>query len=131
MVPDDLVLNNTLQIVYNSSAPPATAVDVQAAAVLDDTKFMPVLEREMVGKDVEFRLDAYFDVGRLTALLTPSLVALAGTTELIEQTYDDGTNRASCTSRPSIHPPRDNVPSCGQWSTGANVQSTTSHIKCP
>lgn len=62
VIPDELVLNNTLQIVYNASNPPATAVEIQAAAVLDDTVFVPILQREMVGKTVEYRLDAYFDV---------------------------------------------------------------------
>jgi iron transport multicopper oxidase len=62
VIPDELVLNNTLQIVYNASNPPAASVEIQAAAVLDDTEFVPILQREMVGKTVEYRLDAYFDV---------------------------------------------------------------------
>jgi iron transport multicopper oxidase len=71
VIPDDLVLNNTLQLVYNASAPTATAVEIQAAPVMDDTDFVPVLQRQMIGKDVEFRLDAYFDVrsSRLFGLL--------------------------------------------------------------
>lgn len=62
VIPDSLVLNNTLQLIYNSSAPPAASVAIEAAPVLDDTLFVPVLKREMVGKTVDFRLDAYFDV---------------------------------------------------------------------
>jgi iron transport multicopper oxidase len=62
VIPDELVLNNTIQLVYNASASPAASVQIDAAPVLDDTKFAPVLKREMIGKTVEFRLDAYFDV---------------------------------------------------------------------
>ncbi|KAK8865574.1 hypothetical protein IAR55_000718 [Kwoniella newhampshirensis] len=70
-VPDDLVVNNTVQITYNSAAPPATAVIVDAIEPFNDTQLIPVLKRELLGYDVAFELNAYFD------------------------TYDDGTNRAS------------------------------------
>ncbi|WWD18251.1 hypothetical protein CI109_102701 [Kwoniella shandongensis] len=70
-VPDELVLNNTVQITYNSAAPPATAVIVDEIETFNDTQLVPVLKRELLKPDVSFELNAYFD------------------------TYDDGTNRAS------------------------------------
>ncbi|OXG27098.1 acidic laccase [Cryptococcus neoformans Bt15] len=72
VVPDDLVLNNTIQIVYNSSAPPATPYILDDFPTLDDTKLDPIVQEDILGDpDVEIDLHAYFD------------------------TYDDGTNRAS------------------------------------
>lgn len=70
-IPDDLVLNNTLQIVYNAANAPAAQVELDETPMLDDTVFVPLVQREMLGHDVDIRLDAFFD------------------------TYDDGTNRAS------------------------------------
>ena len=71
-VPDDLILNNTLQIVYADSNPTAAEVLYEEDyPVIDDSKFVPILKMEQAPADVEFRLDVFFD------------------------TYDDGTNRAS------------------------------------
>jgi iron transport multicopper oxidase len=62
VVPDDLVLNNTIQIVYNSGNAVASPVEYDAVAVLDDTEFVPLVKEEMIGHDIEFELNAYFDV---------------------------------------------------------------------
>ncbi|ADV25598.1 acidic laccase [Cryptococcus gattii E566] len=71
-VPDDLVLNNTVQITYNSSAPPATPWIVEDITTFNDTELTPIVHEDLLGDpDVEIVLNAYFD------------------------TYDDGTNRAS------------------------------------
>lgn len=64
-IPDDLVLNNTIQIVYAESNAPAQPVELDEAPMLDDTVFVPLVKREMLGKTHEFRLDAYFDVSPL------------------------------------------------------------------
>lgn len=61
-IPDELVLNNTLQIVYDSANEAAAEVELDETPMLDDTVFVPLVERAMLGADVEFRLDAYFDV---------------------------------------------------------------------
>lgn len=66
VVPDDLVLNNTVQITYDSKLPAAVPVDYDAPAVLDDTKFVPLVPKGSFVPDVEFVLNAYFDVGRVT-----------------------------------------------------------------
>lgn len=73
VVPDSLVLNNTVQIVYaGGNEPAATQYDTFTdLTVLNDTEFTPVLVRPQVEPDVDLRLDVFFD------------------------TYDDGTNRAS------------------------------------
>jgi iron transport multicopper oxidase len=68
VVPDDLVLNNTIQIVYNSNAPPAEPATYDAPAVLDDTDFVPVTARPMIDHDIEFVLNAFFDVSHGTLL---------------------------------------------------------------
>lgn len=64
MVPDDLILNNTIQIVYDSKNAAAAPVEYEAAAVLDDTEFIPLVNREMIEHDIEFTLNAFFDVSR-------------------------------------------------------------------
>ncbi|ORY28145.1 putative iron transport multicopper oxidase FET3 precursor [Naematelia encephala] len=70
-VPDDLVLNNTVQIIYDAAAPFADEVIIDEIPTLNDTDFVPVLKKEMLGYDIEYVLNVFFD------------------------TYDDGTNRAS------------------------------------
>ncbi|WVQ69566.1 uncharacterized protein L199_007786 [Kwoniella botswanensis] len=72
-VPDDLQLNNTIQIVYDSNAPKADPVEVGIDDIVtfNDTELVPILKNELLQPDVKFELNAYFD------------------------TYDDGTNRAS------------------------------------
>ena len=70
-VPDTLVLNNTLQIIYATNNTPATSPDYDPVDPLDETKFVPVLVRSSAPADISYRLDVFFD------------------------TYDDGTNRAS------------------------------------
>ena len=61
-VPDDLVLNNTLQIEYNSNNAPAGDVLYDMIETLNDTEFVPILRSEMAPADIEYRLDVYFDV---------------------------------------------------------------------
>ncbi|WVQ82538.1 hypothetical protein IAT38_004667 [Cryptococcus sp. DSM 104549] len=70
-VPDELVLNNTVQIQYSSSAAAAEAFIPDDIPTFNDTELVPVQKRMLLQPDVEFVLNAYFD------------------------TYDDGTNRAS------------------------------------
>lgn len=71
-VPDDLVLNNTIQIVYNSSAPPATPYIVYDIETFDDTKVVPLEQEDFLrNPDVEIDLHAYFDV-RASYLFTPA-----------------------------------------------------------
>ncbi|ORY31018.1 Cupredoxin [Naematelia encephala] len=70
-LPDDLVLNNTVQIIYDESAPLAEAIEVEEWPDLDDSCFVPVLKMEMAPADIEYRLDVWFD------------------------TYDDGSNRGT------------------------------------
>jgi iron transport multicopper oxidase len=67
VVPDELVLNNTIQIVYNTNSPSAEPATYDAPAVLDDTELVPVLTRPMIDHDIEFVLNAFFDV-RLASL---------------------------------------------------------------
>lgn len=87
MVPEDLILNNTIQIVYDPSNAAAPPVEYDAVAVLDDTEFVPLVSREMIDFDIEFTLNAFFDVSRASPY--------GSVRELTHQTYDDGTNRAS------------------------------------
>jgi len=70
-IPEALILNNTLQIVYADSNAAAVPVEFAEYPVIDDSKFVPILKLEQAPADVEYRLDVFFD------------------------TYDDGTNRAS------------------------------------
>jgi iron transport multicopper oxidase len=70
-IPEALVLNNTLQIVYSSANAEAVAPVVDEYPMLDDTEFVPILVSAAALPDIEYRLDVFFD------------------------TYDDGTNRAS------------------------------------
>ncbi|WWC68213.1 uncharacterized protein I206_102136 [Kwoniella pini CBS 10737] len=73
LVPDDLQLNNTIQITYDSNASKAQAVEtgIDDITTFNDTQLHPVLKNELLQPNVKFELNAYFD------------------------TYDDGTNRAS------------------------------------
>lgn len=94
MVPDDLVLNNTVQIVYDASISKAEPVDYDAVAVLDDTEFKPLVQSTMIEYDIEFTLNAFFDVSCSVSMWESMM--------LMSQTYDDGTNRASCEHRPNV-----------------------------
>ena len=80
-VPEALVLNNTLQIVYADSNAAAEEVEFAEYPVINDSKFVPILKQEQAPADIEFRLDVFFD------------------------TYDDGTNRASYNNVTYISPP--------------------------
>jgi iron transport multicopper oxidase len=62
IVPEGLVLNNTVQIVYDDLNEPASKVVVAGWPVLDDTDFVPVLQREMAPADIEYELNVWFDV---------------------------------------------------------------------
>lgn len=62
VIPDDLILNNTLQIVYDEKNAKAQKVVYEGWPVLDDTEFVPVLAREMAPADIEFELNVVFDV---------------------------------------------------------------------
>jgi iron transport multicopper oxidase len=62
VIPEDLVLNNTVQIVYDDLNEPASKVVVAGWPVLDDTDFVPVLKREMAPADIEYELNVWFDV---------------------------------------------------------------------
>jgi iron transport multicopper oxidase len=62
VIPSDLILNNTLQIVYDNANEPAQKVVVEGWPVLDDTDFVPVLKREMAPADIEYELNVWFDV---------------------------------------------------------------------
>jgi iron transport multicopper oxidase len=61
-VPDSLVLNNTVQIVYDSNNTPGAMVEYDEITTLNDTVFVPILEKPMAPADIEYRLDVYFDV---------------------------------------------------------------------
>lgn len=87
-VPADLVLNNTVQIVYssNNSRAPDVSAEIQSIEPLDETKFVPIQAAEMVDEvDVDLRLDVFFD------------------------TYDDGSNRASFNNITYITPPTPSI----------------------
>ncbi|KAL7418969.1 ferroxidase fet3 [Cryptotrichosporon argae] len=70
-VPDTLVVNNTVQIVYDTANDAAAAVEYDTIATINDTAWTPLLQMASAPADVEFELNVFFD------------------------TYDDGTNRAS------------------------------------
>ncbi|CAD6564626.1 MAG: ferroxidase fet3 [Tremellales sp. Tagirdzhanova-0007] len=80
-VPDTLVINNTVQIVYAEGNSAATEIMYDSIPVLNDTEFVPVLQRAMAPADIEYRLDVWFD------------------------TYDDGMNRASLNNITFQQPP--------------------------
>lgn len=86
VIPEDLVLNNTVQIVYDDLNEPASKVVVAGWPVLDDTDFVPVLKREMAPADIEYELNVWFDV--CPSVSFPSSLADV-------KTYDDGSNRGS------------------------------------
>jgi hypothetical protein len=60
------VLNNTIQIIYNTNFPSAEPATYDAPAVLDDTELVPVLSEPMIDHDIEFVLNAFFDVRSIT-----------------------------------------------------------------
>jgi hypothetical protein len=62
VIPENLILNNTLQIVYDESNKDAQKVVYEGWPVLDDTEFVPVLKREMAPADIEYTLNVWFDV---------------------------------------------------------------------
>ncbi len=71
-VPDDLILNNTLQIVYNAANTPATQLEYDNWADINDTLFVPVQKKAMYQATVEFELGAYFDVRERFLFLWPN-----------------------------------------------------------
>lgn len=73
VVPDDLILNNTLTIQYDASLPSASPINITDAEfpMTMDTDFVPLLERAMAPADVSIPLVITFD------------------------TYDDGNPRAA------------------------------------
>ncbi|TYJ55000.1 hypothetical protein B9479_004311 [Cryptococcus floricola] len=71
-IPDDLQINNTIQIVYDSANDAAVEWSPASITTFNDTELVPLRAVELLTEpDVEIVLNAYFD------------------------TYDDGTNRAS------------------------------------
>lgn len=62
-VPNALVVNNTLQIVYADGNAAASHVGYDTIPTLTDTEFVPVQKAEMAPADIEYRLDVFFDVG--------------------------------------------------------------------
>jgi iron transport multicopper oxidase len=71
MVPEELILNNTVQIRYADNNANATEVIYEIIPMINDTEYIPVNKEPSVTPDVEFTLHAFFD------------------------TFDDGTNRAA------------------------------------
>ncbi|ORX38813.1 Cupredoxin [Kockovaella imperatae] len=91
-VPDKLVLNNTLQIVYADSNPPAHNITFDSITTLNDTEFVPVIKKGMLPADHQITLNVFFD------------------------TYDDGTNRASFNNITYVTPPNPSIFTA--WSMG-------------
>lgn len=74
VVPETLILNNTLQVVYDENNAPGEMVEYETyEPQLDDTWFKPIVKEASAPADVTFTLHAFFD------------------------TFNDGTNRASWT----------------------------------
>lgn len=73
VVPEELILNNTAQIVYNAAAEKAAPITFDEYPEIDDTWFKPIEKLPSAPADREIALHAFFD------------------------TFDDGTNRASFT----------------------------------
>ncbi|OXC70368.1 hypothetical protein AYX13_00838 [Cryptococcus neoformans] len=81
-LPDELVLNNTIQISYSSSNPPADEVIYpEEFTDIDDTTLTPLLQSAMAPADIEYTLHVNFD------------------------TYDDGTNRGNFNNVTFQEPP--------------------------
>ncbi|OWZ32979.1 ferro-O2-oxidoreductase [Cryptococcus neoformans c45] len=81
-LPDELVLNNTIQISYSSSSPPADEVIYpEGFTDIDDTTLTPLLQSAMAPADIEYTLHVNFD------------------------TYDDGTNRGNFNNVTFQEPP--------------------------
>ncbi|ODO09662.1 hypothetical protein I350_01875 [Cryptococcus amylolentus CBS 6273] len=81
-LPDELIMNNTIQISYSPSNSPASDVTYpEEFPDLDDTKLVPLLASAMAPADIEYTLHVNFD------------------------TYDDGTNRGSFNNITFQEPP--------------------------
>jgi len=87
-VPDTLVINNTLQIVYAEGNAAAPQIEYDTISTLKDTEFVPVQQAQMAPADIEYRLDVFFDVSDPSGNPREMLTRV--------QTYDDGANHASC-----------------------------------
>ncbi|WVO16801.1 hypothetical protein L204_104487 [Cryptococcus depauperatus] len=61
-VPPLLVLNNTVQVVYNASAPAATAWIPSNIPTFNDTQLVPLHALPLLQPDVKITLNAYFEV---------------------------------------------------------------------
>ena len=61
-MPDALVVNNTVQIVYADGNAAAPEVEYDVISTLNDTEFVPIQKSEMAPADIEYRLDLVFDV---------------------------------------------------------------------
>jgi FtsP/CotA-like multicopper oxidase with cupredoxin domain len=94
-IPDDLVLNNTLQIVYDASAPDAAEFEVQPFPVLNDTEFVPVQQRAQLTPDIKYELNVFFDVS-LFGLHT------GGRADGCRRMTTGPTERRVCCASPSI-----------------------------
>ncbi|WVQ83313.1 hypothetical protein IAT38_005452 [Cryptococcus sp. DSM 104549] len=84
-LPDELVLNNTIQISYSSANAPASPVTYGEVDDLDDTQFTPLVHQAMAPADVEFTLHVDFD------------------------TYSDGTNRGAFNNITFQEPPTPSI----------------------
>ncbi|KAK8847393.1 hypothetical protein IAR55_005251 [Kwoniella newhampshirensis] len=80
-LPEGLVLNNTVQIAYSTSNPPASEVSYDETEDFDDTVLVPLLKAAMAPADIELVLHVNFD------------------------TYDDGTNRGAFNNITFQEPP--------------------------
>lgn len=72
-VPEELILNNTVQVVYSDSAPNAAPIEFDEYPEIDDVWFKPLEKIASAPADRQVVLHAFFD------------------------TFNDGTNRASFT----------------------------------
>jgi len=71
LIPDELILNNTLQIQYAESNAAAEPVEVGEWGDMNDVDFVPIVREASAEADVDYTLNVWFD------------------------TFDDGTNRAA------------------------------------
>ena len=63
-VPDDLMLNNTIQIVYAEANAPAESNSTNVVEIIayNDTELVPLEVKPAVLPTIEFELNVYFDV---------------------------------------------------------------------
>lgn len=63
LVPDDLVLNNTLSIQYSASAPAPSPFNLtDAFVVFNETEIAPIEEQAIMPHDVNYTFVITFDV---------------------------------------------------------------------